>query len=50
RANEHSHGSVDQLKGSIIKNCKKIPSSDVVAAARRFRARIEAVIEAKGGI
>ncbi|QQP39333.1 Transposable element tcb2 transposase, partial [Caligus rogercresseyi] len=49
RVNEHSHGSVDQLKASIIKKCKKIPASDVVAAARKFRARVGDVIEAKGG-
>ncbi|QQP55647.1 Uncharacterized protein FKW44_000053, partial [Caligus rogercresseyi] len=49
RVNEHSHGSVDQFKASIIKNCKKIPVSDVVAAAQKFRASIKAVIEAKGG-
>ncbi|QQP49991.1 Putative LOC100197594, partial [Caligus rogercresseyi] len=28
RVNEHSHGSVDQLKASIIENCKKIPVID----------------------
>lgn len=49
KVNVSPKASVAALKSSIKQEFRKIDKDDLVAACHRFRARIEAVIEAKGG-
>lgn len=49
KVNESPKASVAQLKSAIRREFRKINKSDLVCACRRFRHRIELIIEADGG-
>lgn len=47
--NEHSHNTIHSLKAAITRAMSNINKNHLIRACQRFRKRIEAVIEAKGG-
>lgn len=48
-SNKRSHNTVESLRAAIKEAAANIPADHVVNACRRFRPRLEAVIEADGG-
>lgn len=47
--NRHPHSTTAAQKAAIVQMMSKMNRDHLIAACGRFRARIEAVIEAKGG-
>ena len=47
--NRHPHSTIAALKAAIVQVMSKMNRDPLITACGRFRARIEAVIEAKGG-
>ena len=48
-SNKRSHNNVDSLRAAIEEAAATIPADHVINACRRFRSRLEAVVEADGG-
>ena len=47
--NLHAHNTTDSLKAAVIEAMSNMCPAHVIRACNRFRARIEAVLEAQGG-
>lgn len=47
--NQHSHSTIALLKAAIIQVMSEMNEDHLISAWERFRGRIKAVIEAKGG-
>lgn len=47
--NEHYHSTIDSLKATIVRVMSSMDQQHLIKACRRFRSRVEAVIQADGG-
>jgi len=48
-SNKHAHNTVDSLRTAILEAVANMDKEFLIKACARFRARLEAVVEAGGG-